>query len=176
MKELFLWHSFKYSLWEDFRLGPQSGIVRFGMDNDWPTSHPHEFTHTTVYPSLGQRLIRQGWEVSLPNVGLSKFVWVEHKSILTHPKANNTWLEAETKVLPLTHTRVYSSLGQRFIRQGWKVSLSDVRLSKFMRMGSKSIIAHPKPNNTWLGAEMKVLPHTSNILVCHNELKQPAMV
>ena len=30
-------------VWEDFRLGPQSGIIHFGMGNDWPTSHPHEF-------------------------------------------------------------------------------------------------------------------------------------
>ena len=48
MKELFLWHSFKYSLWEDFRLGPQSGIVRFGVGNDRPTSHPHKFAQSHI--------------------------------------------------------------------------------------------------------------------------------
>ena len=52
------------------------------------------------HPSLGQRLIRQGWEASFPSVGLSKFVWVGRKSILAYPKANNTWLGVKTKVLP----------------------------------------------------------------------------
>ena len=74
-------------LWENFRLGPQSGIVRFG--------------HTWwVHPFLGQRHIRQGWEAFLPDVGLSKFVRVGRRSILAHLRVNNTWLGAETKVLP----------------------------------------------------------------------------
>ena len=58
-------------LWEDFRLGPQSGIVHFGMGKNRPTSHPHEFA-------------------SLLDVGLSKFIPVGHRSIIAHPKANNT--------------------------------------------------------------------------------------
>ena len=45
-------------------------------------------THTTVHPSLGQRLIRQGWEASVPDVGLSKFMRVGRRSILAHPKVN----------------------------------------------------------------------------------------
>ena len=40
--------NFKYSLWEDFRLGPQSGIVRFEMGKDRPTSHPHEFAQSHI--------------------------------------------------------------------------------------------------------------------------------
>ena len=87
-------------MWEDFRLDPQSGIVCIEMGKDRPTSHLHVFaqshigerncTHTTVHPSLDQRLIRQGWEASLSDVGLSKFVQVGRKSILAHPKVNNT--------------------------------------------------------------------------------------
>ena len=34
---------YTYILWEDFRLGPQLGIVHFGMGKDRSTSHPHEF-------------------------------------------------------------------------------------------------------------------------------------
>ena len=46
-------------------------------------------THTIIYPSLGQVLIRQGWEASLPIVGLNKFVRMASapQPIL---KANNT--------------------------------------------------------------------------------------
>ena len=66
-------------------------------------------THTTVHPSLGQRLISQG---------------------------------------PPIHTTVHSSLGQRLIREGWEVSLSNVGLSKFVLVGRRSILAHPKANNT----------------------------
>ena len=97
-------------MWEDFRLGPQLGIVRFGMGKDRPTSHPHKFARShngkrrlsplPYKPSLGQRHIRQGWEASLPDVGSSKFMRVGRRSILAHPKTNNTWLGAETKVLP----------------------------------------------------------------------------
>ena len=74
-------------LWENFRLGPQSVIVRFG--HTW-----------RVHPSLGQRHITQGWEAFFPDVGLSKFVRVGCRSILAHLEVNNTWLGAETKVLP----------------------------------------------------------------------------
>ena len=35
-------------LWEDFRLGPQLGIVRFGMGKDWPTSHLYEFAQSHI--------------------------------------------------------------------------------------------------------------------------------
>ena len=48
-------------------------------------------THTMVHPSLGQVLIRQGGEASLPNVGLNKFVRVASASQLI-PKTNNTLL------------------------------------------------------------------------------------
>jgi len=34
--------------WEDFRLGPQSGIFRFGMGKDRPTSHSHEFAQSHI--------------------------------------------------------------------------------------------------------------------------------
>ena len=50
--------------------------------------HPYLIS-TMVHPSLGQVLIRQGCEASLPNVGLNKFVRVAFAPppIL---KANNT--------------------------------------------------------------------------------------
>ena len=38
----------KLLLWEDFRLGPQSGIVRFRMGKDRLTSHPHEFDQSHI--------------------------------------------------------------------------------------------------------------------------------
>ena len=48
-----------------------------------------KITYTMVHPSLGQVLIRQGWEVSFPNVGLNKFVSVA-STPWPIPKANNT--------------------------------------------------------------------------------------
>ena len=48
-------------------------------------------THIMVHPSLGQVLIRQGWEASLPDMGLNKFVRVASPP-RPIPKANNTWL------------------------------------------------------------------------------------
>ena len=47
-------------------------------------------THTMIYPSLGQVLIRQGWEEFLLDMRLNKFVRVASipRPI---PKANNTW-------------------------------------------------------------------------------------
>ena len=33
---------------------------------------------------------KEGWEASLPDVGLSKFVRVERRLILAYPKMNNT--------------------------------------------------------------------------------------
>ena len=35
-------------VWEDFRLGPQSGIVCFGMGKDQLTSHPHKFAQSHI--------------------------------------------------------------------------------------------------------------------------------
>ena len=35
-------------LWEDFSLGPQSGIVRFGIGKDQPTFHLHEFAQSHI--------------------------------------------------------------------------------------------------------------------------------
>ena len=72
------------------------------MCKDWLTSHPHEFaqSHTRerrLSPCLWPK---EGWEASLPDVGLSKFVRVGRRLILAYPKMNNTWLGAETKVLP----------------------------------------------------------------------------
>ena len=43
-----------------------------------------------VHNFLDQMLMRQGWEVSLPNVGLSKFVRVGARVDPAHPKADNT--------------------------------------------------------------------------------------
>ena len=48
-------------------------------------------THTMVHISLSQVLIRLGWEASLPDVGLNKFVRVA-SAPRPIPKANNTWL------------------------------------------------------------------------------------
>ena len=46
-------------------------------------------THAMVHSSLGQVHIRQGWEVSLPDVGLNKFVRVA-LAPRPIPKVNNT--------------------------------------------------------------------------------------
>ena len=45
-------------------------------------------THTIAHYSLGQVLIRQGWDTSLPNVGLNKFTRVA-STPRPIPKANN---------------------------------------------------------------------------------------
>ena len=50
----------------------------------------------------------------------------------------------------ITHTMIHPSLGQVLIRQGWKASLLDVRLNKFVRVASAPWPI-PKANNTWLG-------------------------
>ena len=47
-------------------------------------------THTMVHHSLGQVLIKQGWEASLPDVGLSKSVRVGARVDPAHPKVDNT--------------------------------------------------------------------------------------
>ena len=52
-------------------------------------------THIMIYHSLGQVLIRQGWEASFPDVGLNKFVKVA-SAPRPIPKANNTWLEKDS--------------------------------------------------------------------------------
>ena len=57
-----------------------------------------------------------------------------------------------------THTMVHPSLGQVLIRQGWKVSLIDVGLSKSMQAGVKVDLAYPKVDNTWLGLRLSFLP------------------
>ena len=44
-------------------------------------------THTMVHPSLSQVLIRQGWEASFIDVGLSKSVRVGARVDPAHPKA-----------------------------------------------------------------------------------------
>ena len=43
-----------------------------------------------VHHSLGQVLIRQGWEASLLDVGLSKSVQVGARVNLAYPKVDNT--------------------------------------------------------------------------------------
>ena len=43
-------------------------------------------THTTVHPSLGQELIRSGWEASLFDVGLSKSLQVGARVDPAHSK------------------------------------------------------------------------------------------
>ena len=53
-------------------------------------------THTTIHPSLGQRLIKQGWEASLLDVGLSKFVRV--RRILHACKIKDQLLSYQTNV------------------------------------------------------------------------------
>ena len=51
--------------------------------------HTKRITHTMVHHSLGQVLIRQGWEASLLDVGLNKFVRVA-SAPRPISKANNT--------------------------------------------------------------------------------------
>ena len=47
-------------------------------------------THIMIHHSLGQVFIRQGWEASLPDVRLSKFVRMGARVDPAYPKANNT--------------------------------------------------------------------------------------
>ena len=35
-------------VWEDFRFGPQSSIIRFGIGKNRPTSLPHEFAQSHI--------------------------------------------------------------------------------------------------------------------------------
>ena len=42
------------------------------------------------HPCLISLWPKEGWEASLPDVGLSKFVRVRHRLILAYPKMNNT--------------------------------------------------------------------------------------
>ena len=46
-------------------------------------------THTMVHPSLGQVLIRQRWEVSLPDVGLSKTLRIRPAPRATNSEEGN---------------------------------------------------------------------------------------
>ena len=109
----------------------------------------HMITHTMVHPSLSQRLIRQGWEASLPMWDWANSCGWDVGQSLPIPKWTIPDWELKWKI---THTTVHPSLGQRFIRQGWEASLLDVGLNKFVQVGCRSILAHPKANNTWLGA------------------------
>ena len=47
-------------------------------------------THTMVHHSLGQVLIRQGWEAFLPTVGLSKILRIRLVPRATNSEENNT--------------------------------------------------------------------------------------
>ena len=53
-----------------------------------------------IYPSLGQVLIRQGWEASLPNVGLSKTLRIRPAPCVANSEEGNTWLGFKTKFPP----------------------------------------------------------------------------
>ena len=48
MKIIYIYIYIYLYMWEDFRLDSQSGIVRFGMGNDRPTSHLHEFAQSHI--------------------------------------------------------------------------------------------------------------------------------
>ena len=49
-------------------------------------------THTMVHPFLGQVLIRQEWEVSIPDVGLNKTLRIRPTPRAANSKADNTLL------------------------------------------------------------------------------------
>ena len=66
------------------------GYLRFVILINGDRFIPPMITHTMLHYSLGQVLIRQGWEASLPNVGLSKSVQVGVRVDPTHPKEDNT--------------------------------------------------------------------------------------
>jgi len=119
-----------------------------------------------VHSSLGQRLIRHEWEAFLPDVGLNKSLGFKGK-----PPPSPFRLPMRSYVKECTTTTwggsfwdllyfacvlvVRSSLGQRLIRHEWEASLSDVGLNKSLRTKVQCI---SKEDNTWLGAETKVLP------------------
>ena len=47
-------------------------------------------THTMVHHSLGQVLIKQGWEASLPDVGLSKTLRIRLAPRAANSEEDNT--------------------------------------------------------------------------------------
>ena len=80
----------EWKVWEDFCLGPH--IMR---SPDLILAH---YTCVVVvYHSFGQRLIRQWWEASLSNVGLSNSLRTKAQR---HFQRGQYLIRAETKVLP----------------------------------------------------------------------------
>ena len=59
-------------------------------------------SYTMVHPYLGQVLIRQGWEASLPDMELSKTLRIRPAPHAANSEEDNTWLGFKTKFPPTT--------------------------------------------------------------------------
>ena len=69
-------------------LEPQSSIILLGISGTGRRPNPQGFAQS--YPSLGQVLIRQGYEASLPDVGLSKTLRIRPMPRAANSEENNT--------------------------------------------------------------------------------------
>ena len=67
--------------------------------------------------------------------GIIRFRWQFLRLALT-ARFCYTKGHASTTTTMITHTMVHPSLGQVLIKQGWKASLPDMRLNKFVRVAS----------------------------------------
>ena len=93
---------------------------------DWGKICSSHITHTMVHSSLGQVLIRQGWEASLPDVGLSKTLRIRPMPHATNSKENNTWLGFETK-FPLIKRHLLRFKGKRPPSPFWFKALGPIK-------------------------------------------------
>ena len=69
-------------------LEPQSGIVLFGISGTGRRPNPQGFAQS--HASLGQVLIRQEWEASLSDIGLSKILRIKPTPYAANSKKDNT--------------------------------------------------------------------------------------
>ena len=107
----------EWKVWEDFCLGPH--IMR---SPDLILAH---YTCVVVvYHSFGQRLIRQWWEASLSNVGLSNSLRTKAQR---HFQRGQYLIRAETKVLPHKGFKQMESITYRVVSvllREWYISVS----------------------------------------------------
>ena len=101
---------------------PQEGMSFIEMalsfsPQGFAQSHIGERCVVVVHPSLGQRLMKQGWEVSLPDMGLSKTLRTKAQN---HFERGQFLLEVDSFLPQKSVVVVHSFLGQRLIRQWWE--------------------------------------------------------
>ena len=108
-----------------------------------------------VHPTCELMLISCGWEVSLPDVGLSELMHVASAS-LAHSQSGQ-YLLREMFVPPQTTWWVHLTCELMLISCGWEASLPDVGLSKSVWVASASS-AHSQ-SGQYLLRERFVPPH-----------------